>query len=207
MSKGLDDLKHIVVLMMENRSFDHMLGGLKKKFPKISGVNLPATPSRLPLWNYGADFDERGIMSIFPPEAVSGKEYPIQVPQVDPDGNDLGGVRYPDMQAPIATYIGWALRKAGFAEGELLMTNGCIKAFARTKAECEKNGDPRLSIEERYPSHQAYVDIVKRAVDELVKEGFLLSEDGESYIEAAKKKNPLDPSVEIEPLVTAGRED
>jgi hypothetical protein len=178
-----------------------------KKFPKIPGVNLPATPSRLPLWNYGPDFDERGIMSIFPPEAVSGKEYPIQVPQVDPDGNDLGGVRYPDMQAPIATYIGWALRKPGFAEGELLMTNGCIKAFARTKAEREKNGDPRLSIEERYPSHQAYVDIVKRAVDELVKEGFLLSEDGESYIEAAKKKNPLDLSVEIEPLVTAGRED
>ena len=178
-----------------------------KKFPKIPGVNLPATPSRLPLWNYGPDFDERGIMSIFPPEAVPGKEYPIQVPQVDPDGNDLGGVRYPDMQAPIATYIGWALRKAGFAEGELLMTNGCIKAFARTKAEREKNGDPRLSIEERYPSHQAYVDIVKRAVDELVKEGFLLSEDGESYIEAAKKKNPLDPSVGIEPLVTAGRED
>ena len=65
---------------------------------------------------------------------MPGKEYPIQVPQVDADGNDLGGVRYPDMQAPIATYIGWALRKAGFAEGELMMTNGCIKAFARTKA-------------------------------------------------------------------------
>ena len=116
---------------------------------------MPATPSRLPLWNYGPDFDERGIMSIFPPEAVPGKEYPIQVPQVDADGNDLGGVRYPDMQAPIATYIGWALRKAGFAEGELMMTNGCIKAFTRTKAEREKIGDPRLSIEERYPNHQA----------------------------------------------------
>jgi hypothetical protein len=178
-----------------------------KRFPKIPGVNLPKTPSRLPLWNYGPDFDDKGIMSVFPPEAVPGKEYPIQVPQVDADGNDLGGVRYPDMQAPIATYIGWALRKAGFAEGELLMTNGCIKAFARTKAEREKIGDPRLSIEERYPTHQAYIDAVKRAVDALVKEGFLLAEDGESYIEAAKKKNPLDPSVVIEPLVTAGRDD
>jgi len=126
---------------------------------------------------------------------------------VDADGNDMGGVRYPDMQAPIATYIGWALRKAGFAEGELLMTNGCIKAFTRTKAEREKSGDPRLSIEERYSSHQAYVDVVKRAVDELVKEGFLLAADGEAYIEAAKKKNPLEPSSVIEPLVTAGRED
>ena len=70
---------------------------------------------------------------IFPTEAVPGKEYLIQVPEVDADGNDLGGVRYPDMQAPIAT---WALRKAGFAEGELMMTNGCIKA------EREKIGDP-----------------------------------------------------------------
>ena len=178
-----------------------------KRFPKIPGVNLPATPSRLPLWNYGPDFDDKGIMCIFPPEAVPGKEYPIQVPQVDADGNDFGGVRYPDMQAPIATYIGWALRKAGFAEGELMMTNGCLKAFARTKAEREKTGDPRLSIEERYPNHQAYVDIVKRAVDDLVNEGFLLPEDGEGYIEAARRKNPLDPAVMIEPLVTAGKED
>lgn len=177
------------------------------KFPKIPGVNLPATPSRLPLWNYGPDFDDKGIMSIFPPEAVPGKEYPIQVPQVDIDGNDLGGVRYPDMQAPIATYIGWALRKAGFAEGELMMTNGCIKAFARTKAEREQTGDPRLSIEERYPSHQAYIDIVKRAVHQLVQEGFMLPQDGEDYIAAAKRKNPLDANVTIEPLVTAGKED
>jgi hypothetical protein len=48
---------------------------------------------------------------------------------------------------------------------------------------------------------------VKRAVDELVKEGFLLPEDGDAYVEAARRKNPLDPSVMIEPLVTAGRED
>ena len=30
---GLDKLKHLVVLMMENRSFDHMLGGLKATRP------------------------------------------------------------------------------------------------------------------------------------------------------------------------------
>jgi phospholipase C len=39
MSKGLDNLKHIVVLMMENRSFDHMLGGLKQQDPKINGLS------------------------------------------------------------------------------------------------------------------------------------------------------------------------
>jgi hypothetical protein len=44
-------------------------------------------------------------------------------------------------------------------------------------------------------------------VDGLVKERFMLVEDGERYIEAARQKNPLDPSVPLEPLVTAGRED
>ncbi|HWP59094.1 MAG TPA: alpha/beta hydrolase domain-containing protein [Candidatus Acidoferrales bacterium] len=177
-----------------------------KRFPKIPGVNLPRGVSRLPYWNYGPDFD-RGIMSVFPPEAVPGKEYPLQVPQVDADGNDLGGVRYPDLAAPVATYLGWALRKAGFAEGELLMTNGCIIPFARTKAEREAKGDPRLSIEERYRNHEAYVDAVKRAVEELVKERLMLEEDGARYIEAARAKNPFDPAVPLEPLVTAGRED
>lgn len=45
MSAGLDNLKHIVVLMMSGRSFDHMLGGLslvmengKKKYPRINGL-------------------------------------------------------------------------------------------------------------------------------------------------------------------------
>src|SRR5580698_7345282 len=38
MSVGLDNLKHIVVLMMENRSFDHMLGALTQKYPKINGL-------------------------------------------------------------------------------------------------------------------------------------------------------------------------
>lgn len=45
MTQGVDRLKHIVVLMMENRSFDHLLGGLslvmengKKKYPDINGL-------------------------------------------------------------------------------------------------------------------------------------------------------------------------
>lgn len=36
---GRDNLKHVVVLMMENRSFDHMLGGLKARDPRINGLN------------------------------------------------------------------------------------------------------------------------------------------------------------------------
>lgn len=39
MTLGLQNLKHIVVLMMENRSFDHMLGSLKAADPRINGLS------------------------------------------------------------------------------------------------------------------------------------------------------------------------
>lgn len=39
MPPGLDKLQHIVVLMMENRSFDHMLGSLSGVNPKIDGIS------------------------------------------------------------------------------------------------------------------------------------------------------------------------
>jgi phospholipase C len=38
MPAGLDNLKHVVVLMMENRSFDHMLGSLKAVDGRIDGI-------------------------------------------------------------------------------------------------------------------------------------------------------------------------
>ena len=34
---GIQNLKHVVVLMMENRSFDHMLGALHSVNPAIDG--------------------------------------------------------------------------------------------------------------------------------------------------------------------------
>src|SRR5215470_4767917 len=54
MATGLDRLKHIVVLMMENRSFDHMLGSLKAVNAKIDGltgteVNPDTTPAQNPV--------------------------------------------------------------------------------------------------------------------------------------------------------------
>jgi phospholipase C len=39
MPAGLDNLKHIVVLMMENRSFDHMLGALMATDNRIDGLD------------------------------------------------------------------------------------------------------------------------------------------------------------------------
>jgi len=38
-----DPIKHVIVLMLENRSFDHMLGGLSKAIPGLNGVPTDGT--------------------------------------------------------------------------------------------------------------------------------------------------------------------
>jgi hypothetical protein len=173
--------------------------------PRIPGVKPPHDAGRLPFYNYGPDFD-RGEITVFPPEAVPGQEYPIQVPQIDADGNELAGLRYPDIEVPLGTYTGWAVRKAGFGEGDLLSTSGSFIPFARTLAERVTSGDPRPSVEERYPSHEAYIAAVARVVQRLVADRLLLQEDADRFIEAARQKNPLDPSVQLGPLLSGGGE-
>ena len=49
--------------------------------------------------------------------------------------------------------------------------------FATTKAAREASGDPRLSIEERYPNFLDYYYKVTQAVNDFAAEGFLLVED------------------------------
>jgi hypothetical protein len=106
---------------------------------------------------------------------------------VDADGNEIGGVRLPDLAAPLGTYTGWNPRRAGFAEGELCLLGSYIP-FAATKSERRAAGDPRPSLEERYPSHDAYVEAVARAAHELREARLLLDEDVERYIEGAIKR-------------------
>jgi hypothetical protein len=74
------------------------------------------------------------------------------------------------------------LRAQGFAEGEQCDLSGSDIPFAQTKKEREASGDPRLSIEERYPTREVYVN---QAVDQLIKNRFLRQEDGDKI----KKKN------------------
>jgi hypothetical protein len=176
---------------------DRVLAG----YPKIPGVNLPEGPSRLPHYDYGPDFDSRGIVSVFPPAPVASQEYPIRVPQIDADGNGVPGLRYPDVEVPLGTYNGWSLRRAGFAEGDQFWNTGSFVPFARTSVEREACGDPRPSIEERYASHSTYVEAVARVCAARVHERLMLQEDADRFIELARARNPLDPAVPLGPLV------
>ncbi|HEY7067610.1 MAG TPA: alpha/beta hydrolase domain-containing protein [Chloroflexota bacterium] len=172
-----------------------------KAYPKIPGVNLPKGPSRRPRYNYGPEFESKGIMSVLPPESYPGQEYATRVPMTGPDGTGIAGIRYPDVEVPLGTYNGWSLRKEGFAKGEQFWNTGSFVPFARTKAEREASGDPRPSIEERYTSHEDYVEKVRQVCEKRVAERLMLQEDADRYVRTARERNPFDPSVPLGPLV------
>src|SRR5262249_43228567 len=127
--------------------------------------------------------------SIVPPKP-KGPQYTTLVPQVDRDGNDLGGIRLPYLRAPLGTFTGWGLLKQEFGgpTPDICQQLGQFIPFANTKAERIAASDPRLSIEERYANPGEYVRAVKDAAASLLRERFLLVEDHDRMVETALQK-------------------
>jgi len=156
-------------------------------FPPIPGVTYNGNLHTGDLFDFGPQFDQ-GILSVLPPKLV-GTPYPVFVPTTDADGNDIAGIRLPEVSVPVATYTGWGLR-AQVSGDPAPMVDGCDHSgqmipFARTRAERLQTGDPRPSIEERYPDHATYVNLVTNAARRLEAQRLLLDEDVRAYITAA----------------------
>lgn len=115
------------------------------------------------------------------------RTYRVLVPRVDADGNEVAGIRLPDIAVPLATYTGWNAYAADYLSGELADRDGSHLPFTRTKAEREALGDPRPSIAERYTGDTDYVRKVEQAAAALVIERLLLQEDADRYIERARQ--------------------
>jgi hypothetical protein len=140
----------------------------------FAGVSVPATPIVAVRMDSGEKTP--GVPTLIPPK--NGKPYAVFVPQVDADGNDLGGVRVPELVVPLATYTGWNLRHPDTgAPVDLVQLTGSYRPFARTRAEREKTGDTRLSIAERYASREAFLAAVKKESDALVSQRLLMPDD------------------------------
>jgi hypothetical protein len=121
--------------------------------------------------------------SKFPPSPVG--EYVVYVPRIDQDGMVAGGVRMPVIQAPLATYTGWNPHAAGYGETTFCPLLGGAVPLAKTRAERTARGDPRRSVEERYPTSGAYVAAVQSAADRLVKARLMLPRDAPGQVQAA----------------------
>jgi hypothetical protein len=145
-------------------------------FPAIPGVALPRGPSALEHLDFGPAFAQTGAITD-PPQVVAGDGYAVQVPMVDSDGNDLGGVRAPMAAVPLGTYTGWAVRRRGVGHGAMLGITGSYIPFPDTRAERDQTGDPRPAILSRHDNVQAYVAAIRAAATALAADGFLLDED------------------------------
>lgn len=126
-----------------------------------------------------------GVLTVEPPR-VSTAEYGVLSPQVDEDGNDVGGVRSIYVRVPLGTYTGWNLgRKDRFEDG-FCSLQGSFIPFAPTRQERLEAKDPRPSIEERYPTKEAYVAKVKQEAAALVAQRLLLPADSARLIREAE---------------------
>jgi hypothetical protein len=143
-------------------------------------------------YDFGPGFnaaDLSGVMSVVPPRIVS--VLPTYVPRVNDDGNETSGVPSVQLQAPLGTYLGWNTVRSGVFAGYGCGFQGGWIPFAQTKAERISHGDPRLSIEERYGTHEGYVLAVRKAADQAVKDRFLLADDADRYVREAQASQVL----------------
>jgi len=140
-------------------------------FPAIAGVH---SPLGIPA-GYRADLPD--------PQT---HQLPLLVPQVDADGNELTGIRLPNISVPLATYTGWNFRSPTIGQpDELLPLTGSFIPFPATKAAREGTHDPRPSIQERYGSRERYQALVADAAIKLVRERYLLEQDVPAVVEGA----------------------
>jgi len=103
----------------------------------------------------------------------------IQVPKLDADGIALGGVRLPDLVAPLGTHGG---QNSPETRCSLM---GSYIPFAKDSAQRIANNDVRPSVAERYKNRDDYVNRIRGAALNLLESGFLLQDDAAVIVQAA----------------------
>jgi hypothetical protein len=151
--------------------------------PKIPGLSWPSVAHTAHPIDFGPQF-AAGIIDKQPPDV--GAPFVSLVPVVDEFGNDRLDQRPLELAVPIATYLPWCLRTGmPGPQDELMDFIGTTIPLAKTDAIARERGDTRPSLASRYPSREAYLDLVKRAAQVQIERGYLLAEDLAQELERA----------------------
>jgi hypothetical protein len=145
-------------------------------FPDLSpvGVNYTGVHNFLQLTDY----------SVVPPVVDASRPYRVLVPTTDADGNDLAGIRPPDVSVPLGTSLSWNPRKAGFGENDACGGTGSFIPFAYDAG--DRGSDPRPAVTERYASEADYIGKVAAAANALHGQGLMLAEDVSWWLDRAQ---------------------
>lgn len=156
-------------------------------------------------YDWGPDYDHSeasGVPTNAPP-LIRGA-IRMMAPRVNADGNELGGVPTVHNEAPLGTYLGWNITAGPgdtgydgrpFHKGQVCNYVGGMVPFFKTREQREAANDPRPSLEERYGTHQGYVDAVRRAADSAACQGYLLAGPAAAAM-GAKCTSTLPPGFE-----------
>jgi hypothetical protein len=145
------------------------------KFPGIPGVQSPRALTA----------GKRAGNALLKTDG-KGADLPLLVPQVDADGNEIAGVRLPDLTVPLATYTGWNFRKAiDGAADQLVPLLGSFLPFPSTSEAGRRARDPRRAVSERYAHRAAYLEAVRAAAQKLVSQRLLLMADTDAIVARA----------------------
>lgn len=157
------------------------------RYPYLPAVNftLQGITAQKFYLDRGPHFNVEDISGVMREPPVKRGAYSVRQPQVDADGNTIAGLPSTAMLVPLGTYLGWNVRRAGFSEGDSCDLNGAFVPFFRTLAQRQAAGDPRPSLQERYPTHADYVAKVTAAANSLVARRLLLEEDAAFLINQA----------------------
>ena len=158
-------------------------GTYRNDFPAVPAFVCPE-PHVLHHIHRGASFTD-GVITREPPLEDKTHEYAVLVPSVDADGNESAGVRVPEVAVPLATYLGWNVRRDSEVMAGIV---GSTLPFPETEEARTAQEDPRPSIEARYPSREAYLDAVRAAATDLQEQRLFLAEDVERCVAVAGKR-------------------
>ena len=145
----------------------------------------PALLPRLRRLDLGPEV-EQGIGQLL---VKTGEPYPSFVPALDGDGNEVAGIRVPDVSVPVGTHTGWVPRhpETGGA-GQLLDMMGTTLPLATTPGERRERGDPRPSLAERYRDREDYITRARAAACALADAGYILAEDIDLAVDLAAER-------------------
>jgi hypothetical protein len=154
------------------------------RLPWIEDLGRPTVVHQPDRLDFGPRWWDQGIVDQEPP--ALGKPFPSLVPQVDSLGNEVGGVRSVELEAPLASYLTWNLRKGLPGDTtELTRILGTYLPLPRTEADRAAAHDPRPSLAALYPSREAFLARARQAAHALVAKRMLRAEDLERAVARA----------------------
>ncbi|MBM3512934.1 MAG: hypothetical protein FJX59_04375 [Alphaproteobacteria bacterium] len=160
------------------------LAAYTESFPKIPALRVPGHLLVPPRLDFGPRFASEGIADLMPPQPKAS--FATRIPQPDTDGIDRGGLRMPEITAPLGTYTGWNLYNAATeAPDRIGRWDGSFIPFPRSEDEKIATADPRRAVSERYASKDAYLEAYAAATLSLAEQELILDADVNPMIDRA----------------------